>query len=168
MWIATFIRDPGFPIALALVLLLSACSKTPGIALPADKQALLGAWVAKQSEFDNDISSDNMLLVFHRNNQVSYLRCINRVNGHSYTHLPNARLLRISDSEFEIAKDLFITDWNQTFTLQRLPYQKKGEWRLTVNGVSLRKLKAGEKSDHNDWQCSEQGKETSVGISKRF
>jgi len=163
------IRPLYLLLALALTSsLLTACGKNPGIALPADKQSLLGVWIATQSEFDNDVTSDNMLLVFHRNNQVSYLRCINRLNGHSYTNLPDAKLVRITDDEFEIAKDFFITDFNKTFIIQRLPYQTNGEWRLTVNGVSLRKLKAGEKSDHKNWQCGKNGEDNSVGFSKSF
>jgi len=139
------------------VITLSACGKSDPISLPPDNKEFLGVWQAKNSEFDNGVTSDNMLLVFHKNNLVSYLRCINRVNGHTYYNLPDSKLISISDTEFEIAQDIFVTDWNKKFTINRLPYQEKNDWYFIVNKVKLRKLKAGEKSDHDSWQCGKEG-----------
>jgi len=141
-----------------LIFLLCACSKNDPISLPADKQHLLGVWQAKISEFDNSVTSDNMLIVFHTNHRVSYLRCINRVNGHAYYNFPDSKLISMSDTEFEIAQDIFITDWNKKFTIGQLPYQEKNEWYFIVDKVKLRKLKPGEKSDSDSWRCSDTDK----------
>lgn len=136
-----------------LVLGLSACNKSQPTALPPDKQNLLGVWIAKQTDLDDALISDNLMLVFHKNKHVSYLRCINRANGHFYYNIPNARLVSISDTEFEIATDIYITDWNKKFNITRLPYQSNGSWYLGINKMTLRKLKPGEHSGHESWKC---------------
>lgn len=140
-----------------LVLSLTACGKNDPIPLPVDKQQLVGVWQAKQTEFDNGVSSDNMMLVFHKNSRVSYLRCINRINGHNYYNFPDAKLVNMSDTGFEIARDIFVTDWNIKFSINRLPFKEKEDWYFMVNKVKLRKLKAGETSDYKSWQCGGDG-----------
>jgi hypothetical protein len=136
-----------------LVLGLSACDKSQPVALPADKQNLLGTWLAIQSKLDNDLLSDHTMFVFHKNNHVSYLRCINRKNGHLYYNFPDSRLVSISDTGFEIATDIYIMDWNKKFTINRLPYKNNGNWYLVINKITLRKLKSGERSGHETWKC---------------
>ena len=66
------------------------------------------------SEYGNNIVSDNMLLIFHPDSTVSYKRCINRMNGYSYTQLPGSRLEELTDHQLAISAGLWTLRWTKS------------------------------------------------------
>src|SRR5262245_44422997 len=85
---------------LSLALLLVACGdNSPPVVLKDAQADYFGSWEHVGSEYGNDIVSDNMLLVFHPDSTVSYKRCINRMNGHTYTSFPDAHIRSLTDKQ---------------------------------------------------------------------
>jgi hypothetical protein len=106
------------------------------------------------SEYGNNIVSDNMLLIFHPDSTVSYKRCINRVNGYSYTQLPGSRLEELTDRQLAISAGLWKLRWTKELEINHPPYASGDQIYLEVDGVRLRKLKGGESSSHETWKCT--------------
>jgi hypothetical protein len=136
-----------------LVLMLSACGDAPPVTLNASQRAYFGSWEHVGSEYGNNIVSDNMLLIFHPDSSVSYKRCINRMNGYSYTSLPGSRLEGLSDRQLAISAGVWKLRWTKELRIDRAPYIDGDEMYLDVDGLKLRRLKDGESSTHEAWKC---------------
>ncbi|HKE96394.1 MAG TPA: hypothetical protein VKB34_18950 [Povalibacter sp.] len=139
---------------LSLALLLVACGdNSPPVVLKDAQADYFGSWEHVGSEYGNDIVSDNMLLVFHPDSTVSYKRCINRMNGHTYTSFPDARIRSLTDKQLVITAGIWFLHFTRTLPINRAPYVDGGESYLEVDGLKLRKLRAGESSTHSTWKC---------------
>jgi hypothetical protein len=139
---------------------LFGCGKSdPAITIPADKADYFGVWEYKYNEFGNNIKSDNMLLVFYKDSSVSYKRCINRLNGHKSTTVPEAVITKLTDTELVISANIIITSLDISFVIEQPPYLDEGVWKMKVDGALLKKLSPGEQSDHETWKCGEQEEE---------
>jgi hypothetical protein len=142
--------------ALLLVplLLVTACSdNTPAIKLTGAQSGYFGSWEHTGSEYGNNIVSDNMLLVFHPDSTVSYKRCINRMNGHSYTSLPGARIVGLTDRLLSFRGGIWFIQFTRELPINKPPTVEGEETFLEVDGLKLRKLKSGESSTHDTWKC---------------
>jgi hypothetical protein len=82
-----------------LALVLVGCGNVPPMVLAASQKDYFGSWEHVSNEYGNNIVGDNMLLIFHPDSTVSYKRCINRMNGYSYTQLPDSRLEKLTDRQ---------------------------------------------------------------------
>ena len=149
------------PLALsvALVSALTGCSKEPPIVLSRAQSAWFGSWEHVSSEYGNNIVSDNMLLVVHPDSTVSYKRCVNRMNGHSYTALPNATIRRLDGEMLAIRAQVFVFRWTQELHISRAPYMEGEDAFLEIEGVKLRRLREGESSTHDTWKCGDEDKD---------
>jgi hypothetical protein len=139
-------------------LLFVACSKEEPIQIPEEKSEFFGVWIYKDDAYGNNVRKDNMLLAFYQDSTVSYKRCIKRMNGHKNTVVPDARIIKLTDKELVINVK-FLLSINLDFDIQTLPYQENNDWFMKVDGVLLRKLKPGEKSDHDLWECGDEAKQ---------
>ena len=129
------------------------CDTPPPTVLDASQADYFGTWEHVSNEYGNNIVSDNMLLVFHPDSTVSYKRCINRMNGYSYTQLPGSRLEKLTDRELAVSTGIWKLRWTIELAIDRAPYTSDDEMYLEVDGVKLRKLKYGESSSHETWKC---------------
>ena len=145
--------------AILPVLFLLSCSQEEPILIPKEKSDLFGVWVYKYNEYGNNVKIDNMLLAFHSDSTVSYKRCIQRMSGHKTTSVPEARIIKLTDKELVIKVNLFIFRMRLNFNIEQLPYKEKDDWYMKVDGVLLRKLRPGEKSDHDSWACGDDSKQ---------
>jgi hypothetical protein len=137
------------------VFLIASCSEsTPPVVLNDAHSAWFGTWEHVGSEYGNNVVSDNMLLVFHPDSTVSYKRCIDRMNGHNYTTLPDAQIKSLSDKQLVVSGGFWIIRITRELPINKPPYVEGGESFLEVDGLKLRKLKAGETSTHESWKCS--------------
>ena len=137
----------------ALILLLAGCGDAPHVTLKASQRDYFGSWEHVGSEYGNNIVSDNMLLIFHPDSTVSYKRCINRMNGYSYTSLPDSRLEGLTDQQLAISAGVWKLRWTKELRIDRAPYADGDEMFVQVDGLKLRRLKAGESSTHETWKC---------------
>ena len=136
-----------------LSLALVGCDAAPPVVLDASQNAYFGSWEHVSSEYGNDIVSDNMLLIFHPDSSVSYKRCINRMNGYSYTTLPDSRLEELTDRQLVISGGVWILRLTKELPIDRAPYASGDQMFVEVDGLRLRKLKDGESSTHETWKC---------------
>jgi hypothetical protein len=142
------------PALLLTSVLLVACSDSaPPVVLTSAQADYFGSWEHASSEYGNNIVSDNMLLVFHPDSSVSYKRCINRMNGHSYTSLSEAHIKSLTDREVVISGGIWIIQFTRELPINKPPHVEGDESYLEVDGLKLRKLKAGESSTHETWKC---------------
>jgi hypothetical protein len=140
-------------LALIPAFLLVACSdNTPPIKLTDAQSAFFGTWEHAASEYGNNVVSDNMLLIFHPDSTVSYKRCINRMNGHNYTSLPDAKITTLTDNRLAIRGGFWIINFTRDFPIKP-PYVEGDDTFLDADGLKLRKLKPGESSTHESWKC---------------
>jgi hypothetical protein len=140
-------------LALIPAFLLVACSdNTPPIQLTDAQSAFFGTWEHAASEYGNNVVSDNMLLIFHPDSTVSYKRCINRMNGHNYTSLPDAKITTLTDNRLAIRGGFWIINFTRDFPIKP-PYVEGDDTFLDADGLKLRKLKPGESSTHESWKC---------------
>ena len=137
-----------------LALVLVGCDTAPPVVLVASQKDYFGSWEHVSSEYGNNIVSDNMLLIFHPDSTVSYKRCINRMNGYSYTQLPGSRLEELTDHQLAISAGLWILRWTKKLRIDRPPYLSGDQMFLEVDGLKLRKLQYGESSTHETWKCA--------------
>lgn len=135
-----------------------ACSQEQPIQIPEDKSEFFGVWVYKNNEYGNDVRIDNMLLVFHSNSTVSYKRCIKRMNGHKNTIVPEAKLIKLTDKEIVIRANIILMKIKLNFDIEKPPYHDNDNWHMKVDGALLRKLKPGESSNHESWDCGKKNK----------
>lgn len=143
---------------LLLILTCMACSRKEPIQIPKEKEEFFGVWVYKNNEYGSDVKKDNMLLAFYKDSTVSYKRCIKRMNGHKNTIVPDAKIVKLTDKELVINVNFFLSI-NLDFKIETLPYQDNNDWFMKVDGALLRKLKPGEKSDHDSWDCGDEAKQ---------
>jgi len=140
---------------LLLVVSAMACSQEKPIQIPKEKSDLFGVWIYKSDEYGNNVKIDNMLLAFYKDSTVSYKRCTKSINSHKNTVVPEAKLIKLTDKELVI-KVSFVLSFNLDFEIEALPYQENNLWFMKVDGVLLRKLRPGEKSDHDSWDCGDE------------
>ena len=134
--------------------LIAACSeKPPPVVLTGAQTDYFGTWEHASSEYGNNVVSDNMLLVFHQDSSVSYKRCINRMNGHNYTSLPEAEIRSLTDKQLVISGGMWIIRFTRELPINKPPHVEGEESYVEVDGLKLRKLKAGESSTHETWKC---------------
>ena len=145
-------------IYILIFLLLSSCSSDEPIKIPDDKSYYFGVWEYKSEEYGKNVKTDKMLLAFHRDSTVSYKRCIKTLGGHNNSTVSEATIVKLTDKELVINANLIIIGWNLEFAIEKPPYQEEGEWMMKVDGALLRKLKPGEKSDHETWDCGKKQK----------
>ena len=146
---------------LLLISMLStaACSdKSPPVVLTGAQANYFGSWEHVGSEYGNNIVVDNMLLVFHQDSTVSYVRCIKRVNGHSYTSLADAHITSLTDKQLVIKGGIAFIQFTRELPINSPPHAEGDESYLEVDGLKLRKLKAGESSTHETWKCDSDDK----------
>lgn len=144
-----------------------ACSQEQPILIPEDKAELFGVWIYKNDEYGNNVKIDNMLLAFHKDSSVSYKRCIKRMNGHKNTSVPEAKIIKLTDQELVIKVSFVFFRIRLNFDIDQLPYKENDDWYMKVDGALLRRLRPGEKSDHETWDCgkdTEQTKEKTEGV----
>jgi hypothetical protein len=142
-------------LTLGCTLFLAGCgSSDPPVVLSGSQSDYFGSWEHAGSEYGNNIVTDNMLLIVHPDSTVSYKRCINRANGHSYTSFGEATIKRLTDKELVISAGLWKLRWTKTFPINRTPYVEADDRYLEVDGQKLRRLKVGEPSTHESWKCS--------------
>jgi hypothetical protein len=142
-------------LALIPVFLLVACSdNTPPVTLTGAQTAYFGTWEHAGSEYGNNVVSDNMLLIFHPDSTVSYKRCINRMNGHSYTSLPDAKITMLTDNRLVIHGGFWIINFTRDLPISA-PYVEGDDTYFNADGLKLRRLKPGESSTHESWKCDD-------------
>jgi hypothetical protein len=147
---------------LCLAFLLVACSdSTPPVTLAGAQTAYFGTWEHTGSEYGNNVVSDNMLLIFHPDSTVSYKRCINRMNGHNYTSLPDAKIINLTDNRLAIRGGFWIINFTRDFPITA-PYVVGDDTFFNADGLKLRKLKSGESSTHESWKCDDEKKDENV------
>lgn len=146
--------------AAVIVLLLGGCADDPApVAQVQELKPYHGTWEHSGSEYGNHVISDNMLLVFHPDNTVSYKRCINRMNGHTYIKLPDASIKHLSDELLVVSVGWWVLSWSEKLPIARAPYADGNDWYFEVDGLKLRKLRLGERSSHETWKCDSDKKD---------
>ena len=139
---------------LSSALLLAACGKsTPPVVLSAAQSDYFGSWEHVGSEYGNNIETDNMLLVFHKDSTVSYKRCITHMNGHNYVSLPDAEIRSFTDKQIVISGGIWFIHITRELPINKPPYVEGGDSYLELDGLKLRKLRPGEPSTHESWKC---------------
>lgn len=137
---------------------VSCGSNAPPVLLNESQGDYFGNWEHVGSEYGNNIVSDNMLLLIHPDSSVSYKRCINRMNGHHYTQLGEAKIESLSDKQLVISGGIWKLRISEELDIQRPPYVEGDDMFLNIEGLTLRKLKDGEASTHESWKCSDDDK----------
>jgi hypothetical protein len=111
-------------VALSLALLLAACSQP----LPAAKASYAGDWRAQ-----------NVQLVITADGYVQY----QRKSGHANTSI-NAPIQGFEGDNFVVGVGFFRT----TFVVSRPPHREGNTWKMTVDGVELKRNGVGPADDY--------------------
>jgi predicted small lipoprotein YifL len=141
-------------IFILICFVLAGCGKGDPIELPVAHHDMYGVWEKTETK-DNGLSIHNMLLVFHSDSTVTYVRCMKKIGRRSSQSLPGLNLIRFAGNEFDIQIAWGVFSWTEHFTVARFPYQENGQTYLDVNGVKLRKLLPNETSDYANWPCND-------------
>jgi hypothetical protein len=150
------VKKARLALLLAMGALLAGCDGAPPVVLNASQSNYFGSWEHVGNEYGNNIVSDNMLLIFHPDSTVSYKRCVNRMNGYSYTKLPEATIKSLADNHLLISAGVWKLRWTKDLRIDRAPYVDGDESYLEIDGLKLRRLRAGESSTHETWKCSDE------------
>ena len=139
---------------IALSLSLAGCGKSDPIILPAAHQDMYGVWEKTETR-DNGLIIDNVLLVMHADNTVTYVSCFKKPGYRTSQSLPGLSLIRFEGNKFDAQIGWGIFTWTEHFTVARFPYREHDQTYLEVNGVRLRKLLPHETSDYANWPCND-------------
>jgi hypothetical protein len=153
------------PVALALTAVaLVACSRARDpLPMTGEREALVGTWVSKQA-VPAEGKTVNVVLILGSDGAASYMSCMDYEQrgdggsvsrGHSYTGARGGQVTALSDRQLTLSMQVEGWSWaiNYQLEIDGLPRQEAGAWLLKVDGVTLRKLGAGEHSDHEQWPC---------------
>jgi hypothetical protein len=156
------VLKPALGIAAIVVfgaLLLTACSRLRDpIPLTGEKAVFVGTWEDKKYIAEEN-KVDNAVLILRDDGGALYKTCTHAEKGRSrsstaldfnnaFVTALDGKRMRLSAQLTEIGLSL-----NHNLELDGPPVQREGRWYLRVEGRELRKLEAGESSDHETWVC---------------
>ena len=149
-------------IGLAAVLAVAAFSAdskpiTLKASLAGENQPFVGTWQAKKVSDYSSRNYDNIVLVLMPDGSAMFKHCTKHSEGStnrlSGTILSDTVVGSIDAGILTLAKPSFPYVRAQSFSLDRAPYQEDGHWYMVLDGTTLRKLGANEKSDYAAWDC---------------
>jgi len=142
-------------VMLLSALMLSACSEEVVVKVPTDKPEYIGVWQYKHDEFSNGVKVDNRLFAIYEDSTVSYKRCSKAQSSHTTVNAPEGVISKFSDNEIVVAAKVLFMSFDLDFVIDKVPYLDSGRWYMQMDGVLYTKLKEGEKSDHEHWDCGD-------------
>ena len=140
--------------------ILCGCSKAEPIKIPETKSEYFGVWQYKSDEFGSGIKIDNMLFIVHEDSTISYKRCSKWMNGQKNVSAPEGIITKFTEKEIVVTANIVFMTYDLEFSIETEPHEIDGEWYMKIDGALLRKLKEGEKSDYQQWDCGSKEEKT--------
>lgn len=125
--------------------------------LDGPNKAYVGSWESQLRFAGFPGSWDNTVLVLGKDGNAMFKHCAGRASvtasNLSGSIISDVVVGAIGNGSLTLASSKFPYARQKSFRLDRAPYQEGGRWYLVIDGEKLRKLEAGETSDHATWQC---------------